>query len=322
MSKGVTCAPEGATLVDAARRLAALDIGAMPICGEDDRLKGVITDRDIVVKAVARGRDAATTLVRELAEGKPVTIGADDSAEEAVRVMERHQIRRLPVIDRQRLVGIISQADVARHLREKTAGHLVSRLSEGRGASSSGWLRRGAPFLIALPLLGLVVYAGRRRASGRAGKVEATAFVNVPARAAYDQWTQFEEFPAFMDGVDEVRQLDDTHLRWRATVAGQPAEWEAEITEQEPDRVVAWRAIEGRQNAGRVMFRPLDAERTEIKVVVDYEPSGLREGIGSALGLDARRVSADLERFRELIERRGAPSGGWRGEVHEGDVRP
>src|SRR5947208_14879030 len=116
MSSDCTCVGEKETLQDAARKMAELGVGAMPICGEDDRLKGMLTDRDIVVRAIARGMDAARTLVSELAEGKPVTIGADDSLRETLATMERAQVRRLPVIDGHRLVGITSAADVARPL--------------------------------------------------------------------------------------------------------------------------------------------------------------------------------------------------------------
>ncbi len=115
MTQGVECAGENETVADAAKKLADLDVGAMPICGEDDRLKGMLTDRDIVIKVLARGKDAAQTRAGELAEGKPVTIGADDGLEELVRTMAQHQVKRLPVIDGHRLVGVVSEADLAEH---------------------------------------------------------------------------------------------------------------------------------------------------------------------------------------------------------------
>lgn len=129
MSGGVECAREDETLVDAARKMRDLDVGALPICGSDDRLKGMVTDRDIVVRCVAEGRDAASTRVSELADGKPVTVGADDSVEEALRTMIDHGVRRLPVIDGHDLVGIISQADVARHLPDDKIADLVEAIS-------------------------------------------------------------------------------------------------------------------------------------------------------------------------------------------------
>ena len=129
MSGGVECVGENETLEQAAKKLADLDVGAMPICGEDDRLKGMLTDRDIVVKAIAQGRSPGETKAGELGEGKPVTIGADDSVEEALHTMTEHKVRRLPVIDGHKLIGIISQADIATNLPEEKAGELVEAVS-------------------------------------------------------------------------------------------------------------------------------------------------------------------------------------------------
>jgi len=151
--------------------------------------------------------------------------------------------------------------------------------------------------------------------------IEESIEVRVPVRTAYDQWTQFEEFPSFMEGVEEVRQLDDTHLRWRASVGGDTEEWDAEITEQQPDQRVAWRATKGKENAGLVTFQPLSADSTRVTVRMEWEDEGLLEKAGSALGFDSRRVQGDLDRFKELIESRGHESGAWRGEVHESSTR-
>ena len=125
MSAGVECVGENETVVDAARKMARLDVGALPICGEDDRLKGMLTDRDIVLKVLAQGKDPNTCTAGELAEGKPVTIGADDDAEELVRTMSRHQVKRVPVIDGHRLVGMVSEADVAGEVRPELIVDLV-----------------------------------------------------------------------------------------------------------------------------------------------------------------------------------------------------
>ena len=132
MSTDCTCVGENETLLDAARKLADLDVGSLPICGEDDRLKGMLTDRDIVVKALAQGKDPGSTKAGELGagDGKTVTIGADDSIEEALHTMSEHQVRRLPVIDGHRLVGIISQADIARNYDEEKVGDLVEAISQ------------------------------------------------------------------------------------------------------------------------------------------------------------------------------------------------
>jgi CBS domain-containing protein len=131
MSKGAECVQEDQTLLDAAKRLAELDVGAMPICGNDGRLKGVLTDRDIVVKALAQGKDPATVKAGELGQGdgQTVTIGADDSIDEALRTMKEHAVRRLPVIDGTELVGMVSQADLAKEIDESKVGELVEAIS-------------------------------------------------------------------------------------------------------------------------------------------------------------------------------------------------
>src|SRR5215216_2813311 len=126
--------------------------------------------------------------------------------------------------------------------------------------------------------------------------------VDVPVSTAYNQWTQFEEFPQFMEGVDEVRQLDDTRLHWLASIGGKRAEWEAKIIEQHPDKQVTWVSENGKTTRGTVSFEPLGAERTLVRLSMSYRPEGLRERVGSAAGLDARRVRGDLQRFKEMIE--------------------
>jgi|SRR5215218_6163851 len=129
MTRKAECVGENETVLDAARKLAQLGVGAMPICGEDDRLKGMLTDRDIVVKVLAQGKDPEQTRAGELGQGKPITIGADDSIEEALHTMAEHRVRRLPVIDGHQLVGIVSQADIARNLDEEKTGELVEAIS-------------------------------------------------------------------------------------------------------------------------------------------------------------------------------------------------
>ena len=129
MSGSAECASASDSLVDAARKMRDLDVGALPICGEDDRLQGMVTDRDIVVRCIADGGDPSSVKVSELAEGKPVTIGAEDSVEEALRTMSQHGVRRLPVIDGHRLVGVVSQADIAKNLPEESVGDLVEAIS-------------------------------------------------------------------------------------------------------------------------------------------------------------------------------------------------
>jgi len=150
--------------------------------------------------------------------------------------------------------------------------------------------------------------------------VQKTLEIGVPVSTAYNQYTQFESFPEFMEGVKQVRQLDDKRLHWTTEIGGQLREWEAEIVEQVPDQVIAWRSITGKTNDGRVMFRPLDAGRSEISVEVDYDPEGLVETVGDKLGFVDRRVEGDLERFKKFVESRGVETGAYRGEIHAGQV--
>jgi uncharacterized membrane protein len=147
-----------------------------------------------------------------------------------------------------------------------------------------------------------------------------TIELDVPVRTAYDQWTQFEEFPRFMEGITRVTQLDDKTLAWTAKIAGVERSWRAEITEQEPERRIAWRSTEGAANAGVVTFQPIDDRRSRITLQLDVEPSGPVEAVGDAIGVVERQAEGDLERFKEFIESRRDATGAWRGEVHEGDV--
>ena len=142
--------------------------------------------------------------------------------------------------------------------------------------------------------------------------------VDVPVRIAYDQWTQFEAFPRFMDGVKRVRQLDDTTLEWTAEINGVERSWRADIAEQEPDQVIAWRSTSGAKNDGRVTFEALDDSRARATLELDVEPADAIEKAADALGFVERQVKGDLRRFKEFIESRGTPTGGWRGEVEGG----
>ena len=149
--------------------------------------------------------------------------------------------------------------------------------------------------------------------------IERSIDVGVPVRTAYDQWTQFEEFPSFMEGVEQIRQLDDTRLHWTTKIAGRTKEFEAVITEQTPDQRIAWTSEQGAEHAGVVTFHRLDEGKTRVMLQIDYEPEGLAEKAGDALGIVERRVKGDLERFKELIESRGpgGETGAWRGEVEQ-----
>ena len=153
-------------------------------------------------------------------------------------------------------------------------------------------------------------------------KVEESITVAVPVRVAYDQWTQFEEFPKFMEGVERVEQLDDKRLGWKAKIAGQTKEWTAEITDETPDTRIAWKSIDGAENAGAVTFRSIGPDETEITLHLDAEPEGPIETAGDALGFLKRRVHGDLERFKEHVEEKGGNGKGWRGEIHGSEVQP
>jgi uncharacterized membrane protein len=146
-------------------------------------------------------------------------------------------------------------------------------------------------------------------------RIEQSIDVNVPVRTAYNQWTQFEEFPRFMEGVREVRQLDDRHLAWRADIGGKDMAWQAEISEQIPDNRIAWFSESGPCNAGVVTFHRLSDDKTRIMLQMEYDPEGIIENVGDFLGVMSTRVSGDLQRFKEFIESRGRETGSWRGHV-------
>ncbi len=146
-------------------------------------------------------------------------------------------------------------------------------------------------------------------------KVIEAVEVHVPVRTAYDQWTQFETFPAFMEGVKSVRQLDDTTLEWVADVAGREKRWRATITEQEPDQRIAWTSTDGAHNSGVVTFHRLAEHESRVTLQLDVDPEGPVEKVGDGLGLVARQVKGDMERFKAFIEASGTETGAWRGEV-------
>jgi len=150
--------------------------------------------------------------------------------------------------------------------------------------------------------------------------VEHTIEVNVPVRVAYDQWTQFEEFPQFMEGVKRVVQKDDTTLEWTAEIAGKEKIWTAEIVEQTPDQRLAWRSTSGAPNSGVVAFRSAGADATEVTLRLEAQPEDAVEKAGDALGYLDRQVEEDLDRFKEFVEERSVATGAWRGEIHGGEV--
>ena len=148
-------------------------------------------------------------------------------------------------------------------------------------------------------------------------RIEKSIDVDRPIRTVYNQWTQFEEFPRFMAGVKEVKQLDDTHVHWHAEIWGKDEEWDAEITEQTPDERISWKSVSGAYNAGTVRFEPIGPERTRVRLVMAYDPEGVVENVGDALGIFSGRVQNTVEDFKKFIEKRGGETGAWRGEVHD-----
>lgn len=146
--------------------------------------------------------------------------------------------------------------------------------------------------------------------------IEKSITVNVPVRTAYNQWTQFEDFPKFMEGVVSVRQLDEKRMHWRSNVGGAEREFDVEIVEQIPDTRIAWRTLGGEQHSGVITFHRLNDNQTRVMVQMEYEPQGAMEKIGDMVGMTSRRVEKDLERFKEFIERRGTETGAWRGDIN------
>jgi uncharacterized membrane protein len=147
--------------------------------------------------------------------------------------------------------------------------------------------------------------------------IEKSIEVNVPAETAYNQWTQFEDFPRFMEGVEEVRQVSDKHLHWRVNIGGKEKEFDTEITEQIPGKRIAWRSVSGPDNGGVVTFHHLNGTTSRIMVQMGYEPEGLIEKAGDLLGVASHRVQGDLERFKEYLENSGTESGAWRGRIRK-----
>jgi uncharacterized membrane protein len=155
----------------------------------------------------------------------------------------------------------------------------------------------------------------KKKGSGLDSSIVETIEVNVPVNTAYNQWTQFEQFPQFMASVHEIRQLDDKHLHWKANVAGEEKEWDVEITEQIPDKRIAWRSTSGVPNAGVVTFHKISEDVTRVALQMDYQPEGVLEKLGDALGAVRMEARGNLQRFKEMLESRGKETGAWRGSI-------
>jgi uncharacterized membrane protein len=177
----------------------------------------------------------------------------------------------------------------------------------------------GGVVAVAVPLRKKVSLGGVGGTSPRT--IDESIEANVPVSLAYNQWTQFEDFPLFMEGVEHVQQLDDIRLHWVAKIGGKTAEWDAKILEQHPDRQISWISEDGKKTRGTVTFEPRGEGKTLVRLSMSYQAEGSIEQLGSAAGLDARRVRGDLERFKELVESRGEESGAWLGEVEAGQKK-
>ena len=231
-------------------------------------------------------------------------------------------LRRLaedPVL-RENTVTMLMSLQQARQRVERRRGHKVRNMMLLLGGAGAATAVVGVPAVRArvLGLLGRKDRLGSIVAGSSLTTITEEIEVDAPVSTVYNQWTQFEDFPEFMEGVETVQQLDDTRLRWVAKVAGKRAEWEAKILHQDPDERVSWQSTEGKQTTGTVTFTPIGDEGTRLRLAMTYTPEGPLERAGSAVGLDSRRVRGDLERFKELIERRGAETGAWRGEIKAG----
>jgi uncharacterized membrane protein len=270
--------------------------------------------------AVKEQAAAAADLAAQLAHDKRFRKQVVNAAKHGSRAKGR-AVRDIGVLAvAGRLAGDAElRAEVQQMTRDLQAAW--ARLKEKR--DSGHGLRKALLLLVGIG--GGAAVALRQRGASLPGigertprTIDSSIEVAVPVTTAYNQWTQFEEFPQFMEGVEEVRQLDDTRLHWVASVAGRRAEWDAKILEQHPDRQISWISEDGKKTRGTVTFESLDAQRTLVRLSIGYQAEGFVEAVGSAAGFDRRRIDGDLKRFKELIEARGNASGAWREDISAG----
>ena len=259
-------------------------------------------------------------------------LAADERFRNRLLEASMHGVRAKRRVRRQR--GAIALA--TRLARDQELGYELAQLSQELRAAwqqvERARARRRRKRLLALAGAGGAVAAAAppaRRWLDRQGHevsvrldrprtIAAAMEVEVPVSTAYNQWTQFEDFPRFMNGVEEVRQLDDTLLHWAASVGGKRIEWDAKILEQHPDQQISWISEDGKKTRGTVSFESRGESRTLLTLSMSYQRQGLREALGSAAGVDRRRVRGDLHRFKKLIETRGSETGAWRRDVSAG----
>jgi uncharacterized membrane protein len=218
-------------------------------------------------------------------------------------------------------VTIDSLLETVKHTMEETIERVKYTATLIEQVDQNPWIMFGSAVLTGYVLSGLSqgrltgAQYTREKSSNGMQTVEKSIDINVPIRTAYNQWTQFEEFPRFMEGVESVKQLNDTTLHWVANVGGERKEWQARITEQVPDHHIAWRSDGGEFTSGVVSFQSLSPNKTRVTVRLNYEPKGVTEKLGDMLGIVSRRVEGDLKRFKDFIESKGRETGAWRGTV-------
>jgi uncharacterized membrane protein len=267
------------------------------------------------------GADDGATVARDLAQDKKFR----KEIAAAIRhgAAAREQARLRPGL-KATMTRLASDEQLRNEIREVTA-HLAkarTRLQKRRSHKlRNTMLLAGASTVAAVPQTRKFLTQRATNLAPGLRTVTESIEVDVPVSTAYNQWTQFEDFPKFMEGVESVRQLDDTRLHWTASVAGKRAEWDAKILEQEPDRQISWVSEDGKSTRGTVTFEEVGSSRTRVELSMSYLAEGVRESVGSAVGLDARRVRGDLQRFKEMIEGRGTETGAWRGKIAAGEER-
>ena len=275
-----------------------------------------------VKESAASGTDLAVSLAQDKKFRKQLLSAVGHGAAARERAASR--------------IGLV--AAVTRLATDKELRNELRQMSEGL---QNAWTRvekkrshKLRNFLLVIGGIGAAAAATRPQARNKVSKlgdvvssgpiprtITEMIEVDVPVSMAYNQWTQFEDFPLFMEGVEHVEQIDDTRLHWIAKVGGKTNEWDAKILEQHPDKQISWISEDGKKTRGTVAFEPIGEDKTRITLSMSYQAEGLTETLGSAVGLDQRRVRGDLDRFKELIESRGAESGAWRGEVSAGTTK-
>jgi uncharacterized membrane protein len=275
-----------------------------------------------VKESAASGTDLAVSLAQDKKFRKQLLSAVGHGA--AARQRAASRIGLIAAVNR-----LVTDQELRDELRQMTESlqNAWTRVEKKR----SHKLRN---FLIVVAGIGAAVAAAKPQARKKVSKlgdvvssgpiprtITESIEVDLPVSTAYNQWTQFEDFPLFMEGVEHVEQIDDTRLHWVAKVGGKTNEWDAKILEQHPDKQISWISEDGKKTRGTVTFEPIGESRTRITLSMSYQAEGLTETLGSAVGLDQRRVRGDLERFKELIESRGAESGAWRGEVSAGTTK-